>query len=297
MPIACLLPILGSALILGVYDITKKSAVRDNAVMPALFYATLCGSLFFLAVSLCRGTFFPLLTAGADGFFFLAIFLKSMIVSASWICVYYAMRDLPISIAVPIRASSPLWVFFGSLILYHEIPTLLQGAAMLLIFSGYYLFSVFGKLEGITFRHSKGLYLILLGTLIGAGSALYDKLLLGKMKYPHDAVQFWFSIDLVLILGVAYFIRSILFRKSAPRRIFQWRWSIPVTGILLIGADFLYFYALSIPDTPISILSLVRRSNCIISFAVGSIWFHEVNKRKKACALALILLGIVLLAL
>lgn len=297
MPFDCLLPILGSALILGIYDITKKSAVKDNSVMPALFYATLCGSVFFLMIALYRGNFLSLWQMGLDRKFFLAIFLKSMIVSASWICVYYAMRDLPISIAVPIRASSPLWVFFGSLILYHEIPTLLQGAAMFLIFSGYYLFSVFGKLEGITFRHSKGLYLILLGTLIGAGSALYDKLLLGKMKYPHDAVQFWFSIDLVLILGAAYFIRSILFRKSAPRRIFQWRWSIPVTGILLIGADFLYFYALSIPDTPISILSLVRRSNCIISFAVGSIWFHEVNKRKKACALALILLGIVLLAL
>ena len=39
------LPILGSALGLGFYDICKKHAVRDNSVMPVLFFATLTGSL------------------------------------------------------------------------------------------------------------------------------------------------------------------------------------------------------------------------------------------------------------
>ncbi len=292
-----LFPILGSAILLGIYDISKKQAVKDNAVMPSLFWATFSGSAFFLLICLFRGNFGELWLTGAE--LWLPVLIKSIIVSSSWVCVYYAMRELPISIAFPIRATSPLGVFLGGLLIYGEVPTVLQGIAMLLIFAGYYLFSVLGKLEGFSFRNCRGLHLIFLGTGVGVCSALYDKFLMGVQKYPFEAVQFWFSVFLVVILGVACLIRYGLF-PSADRQNrfrFQWRLSIPLTGILLIFSDYLYFYALSQPDTPVSILSLVRRSNCIVAFVAGSIFFHEQNKRKKAVALCVILLGIWLISL
>ncbi len=292
-----LFPILGSALLLGIYDITKKQAVKDNAVMPALFWATFTGSAFFLLICFLRGRFGALWLTGAE--LWLPVLIKSMIVASSWVCVYYAMRELPISIASPIRATSPLGVFLGGLLIYGEVPTFWQGIAMLLIFAGYYLFSVFGKLEGISFRNCRGIHLIFLGTGLGVCSALYDKFLLGVQKYPFEAVQFWFSVFLVVILGAACLIRYGFFSPAdrQNRFCFRWRFSIPLTGILLIFADYLYFYALSQPDTPVSILSLVRRSNCVVSFVAGSIFFHEQNKRKKAVALCVILLGIALLSL
>ena len=78
---------------------------------------------------------------------------------------------------------------------------------------------------------------------------------------------------------------------------FQWRWTIPATGILLIAADFLYFYAVSMPDIHISILSLVRRCNCIVTFGFGVWLFHDTNIKRKALALLFILLGVIILAL
>ena len=45
------LPILGSALMLGIYDISKKQAVKDNSVLPALFWSTTIGSIFFLLLT------------------------------------------------------------------------------------------------------------------------------------------------------------------------------------------------------------------------------------------------------
>ena len=147
-----LLPVLGSAFALGFYDLCKKHAVDKNSVMHVLFFATLCGSAFYLlATVLWTGSLADAQCSGRD---FALIVLKSLLVSSSWTCVYYAMRDLPISIAAPIRASSPLWTFIGGLLLFHEIPTLVHGIAMILIFTGYYLFSVFGKLEGISFRRA-----------------------------------------------------------------------------------------------------------------------------------------------
>lgn len=285
------LPILGSALALGFYDIGKKMSVDKNSVMPALFFATLAGFIVMLGAAVFRGTLprcFQL-----DLSFYLHVMLKALIVGSSWICIYYAMRELPVSISSPIRASSPLWTLIGAIILFHELPTIWQGVAMLLIFVGYYIFSVIGKLEGIHFTKSKGIYLIMLGTLIGSASALYDKYLLGVLKLDREMLQFWFSADLVMILGLAWLIRTVFGHKHP----FEWRWCIPVTGILLILADWLYFYAVSVPDAQISILSLIRRSNCIVTFAVGGIWFHDKNLKKKAIPLALILLGVILLGL
>ena len=112
---AWLLPVLGSAFALGFYDLCKKHAVNKNSVMHVLFYATLCGSAFYLlATVLWTGS---LADANCSGRDFALIVLKSLLVASSWTCVYYAMRDLPISIAAPIRASSPVWTFLGGLLL------------------------------------------------------------------------------------------------------------------------------------------------------------------------------------
>lgn len=287
-----LAPILISAIALGFYDLTKKHAVRDNSVMPVLFWATASGTALFVLGTALAGTLAQ--TARCGPWFFTLIVLKSLLVSASWICVYYAMRELPISIASPIRATAPLWTFIGSLLLFSEFPVFWQGVGMAAIFIGYYLFSVLGRREGIAFRQHRGIHLIMLGTLLGAASALYDKYLLGVVRIPRDTVQFWFSVDLVVILGVTYAIRRSCFQEG---RAFVWRWSIPLTGILLILADWLYFYSVSVPDTRISVLSLLRRCNCVVAFAVGSWYFRDANVKHKAAALLLILAGVFLIAL
>ena len=114
-----LLPTLASALLLGFYDVCKKRAVLDNPVAPTLFLANLCGTVFFIAMLVI----FRRLGAAAECNFhsWLLLFGKAALVGSSWACVYYAMRELPISIAAPVRASAPLWVFIGGLFIYREI--------------------------------------------------------------------------------------------------------------------------------------------------------------------------------
>ena len=84
--------ILFSAFCLGFYDLCKKHAVRDNPIMPVLFLATLCGSTFFVLGTIAAGKLGEVLFCGPRiGLFVLA---KSLLVAASWSCVYYAMREL-----------------------------------------------------------------------------------------------------------------------------------------------------------------------------------------------------------
>lgn len=286
-----MLPVIVSALALGFYDIFKKHAVRENSVMPALFFSTLTGTLFFLLVMFLKGDLAGCMQcSNLDR---ALIGLKALLVAASWTCVFYAMRELPISIASPIRASSPVWTFIASLVLYMEIPNWIEGLGMAVIFGGYYLFSVFGNQEGFSFRKSKGIHLIILGTLIGSGCAICDKYLLGVVKIPPRTVQFYFAVYLVGIFGITWLVRSFFGQK----RPFQFRWSVPLTGIMLILSDMLYFHSLSLPGTYVSFISLVRRCSCIVTFAAGVIFFKEKNIKRKAIALALILLGVFLLAM
>ena len=284
--------ILLSALFLGIYDFSKKHAVNGNRVMPCLFLGTLCGTLFLLALHLLRGDFQEMLLCSRE--LWLLTLGKSAIVAGSWIAGYFALHDLPISLAAPIRASSPLWVTLGGILLFGERPTPFQALGMAIVFLGYFLFSASGRREGFSLR-SRGVWMIVAATLIGSASALYDKWLFGPKALSPDQVQFHFSLDLVAILGVAWLLQRHLpfLREQQP---FQWRWSIPAIGILLILADFCFFHALHAPHTQVGILAILRRSSVAVSFACGAWYFRERDIPRKLLALLLVVGGVIILS-
>lgn len=284
--------VLLSALLLSLYDICRKHSVRENAVLPTLVLANLSGMVAFLALYAATGRLG--LLGALDIRQWLLVLAKSALVATSWTCVYYALRSLPISIVAPIRASAPLWTFFGAFLLFHERPSLPQGIGMLFIFLGYYVFSVAGRAEGISFLRSRGVPYVGFSTLLGAASGLYDKFLLQTCGIPREPMQLWFSIDLVVLLALAATVQRLL---GYGRERFVWRWSIPLVGFLLIAADWFYFLALSKPGASVATISLMRRTSVVITFLLGARFFHETNLKAKAVALAAILAGIVLLAL
>ena len=281
-----------SALLLAGYDLAKKHAVRANAVMPVLFLATLSGALFCVAALAAAGRLGA--AAHLDPADHARVACKAVIVAASWICVFHAMRALPISIVAPIRGSAPLWTLAGAIVLFGEMPSWRRGAGMAAVLAGYALFSWAGRAEGIDFRRHRGVWLLALGTLLGAASALYDKHLLQGCRLPPDALQFWFSLWLVVLTGLAWMLQRGTGLDPMP---FAWRASIPVVGVALVLADWLYFHALAGPGVAISVVSLLRRSNVVVSFAVGARLFGEGNLRRKGLALAVILAGVVVLCL
>lgn len=85
------------------------------------------------------------------------------------------------------------------------------------------------------------------------------------------------------------------FPKRKTTTPFVWRWSIVGVSVFLTIADFVYFYALSDPDSMISIVSMVRRSSVLISFAGAVLILHEKNLKAKALDMALIIIGMIFL--
>lgn len=289
-----------SALFLGIYDVCKKWSLRDNAVLAVLFLSNCAALLCTLPVLVCSLVIpetmskVGLLASFPSALEHVFIFAKTLLVSVSWICAFFALKHLPISIVSPIRASAPLWTLLGAVSIFGEQLGVLHFVAIGIIFISYYIFSVVGKKEGIAFLRNRWILLVAIATLTGALSSLYDKYLLHRMGICPITLQVWFSLYLVGVNGIVFWISR---RLDAKALVFQWRVSIALVGIFLVVADYLYFRALSNPDALVAVLSIVRRSSVIISFLVGGILFKERNKRKKLLPLAGVLVGVALLCL
>ena len=284
--------ILTSSVFLAFYDLSKKASVRNNAVLPVLLMATAVGTIVYVsALGVVGGIGAAIRVSARD---FMLVGVKSAIVATSWVLTYCALRTLPITIATPIRASAPALVFIVAFFLYDERPTVAQGLGMALVFIGYWAFSWAGKHEGIDFLRSHAVWFAVGGMFMSALSSLWDKLILQRCAIPVETVQLWFQIGLVSLYALLLAGQRLLRLKHDA---FEWRWSIPATGILLVAADWLYFHGLAIPDVSISAGSLLRRFSVVITFVLGAIFFHERNLKRKGLALAAILVGVVLLCL
>ena len=284
-----------SAFFLGWYELTTKHAVRENAVLPVLFFTNLCSALIWLGAMLAA-EFIPEMPAAfvVSPLSFtqhLQLLLKSAIIAGSWSCSYFALKHLPVTLVSPIRATGPVWTLFGALILLGERPSLIEGLGVVITLASFFGLSAAGAKEGIHFGSNRWIWFLVVGTLLNAMSALYDKFLLGQQGFTAATVQAWFSI----YLTVLFFPLAIGWHyRWWPRHEFHWRWSIVLMSLTLLVADFVYFNALRDPEALISLVSSFRRGSTLVAFAGGVLIFHEANWRQKLPAVIGVLIGIVL---
>ena len=294
-----------SAALLGFYDVFKKESLRDNAVIPVLFLNTLVCSLLFLPLILGsawgwigEGSMCYVPQAGWEAQKY--ILLKSCIVLASWIFGYFGMKHLPLTIVGPINATRPVMVLVGALLVFGERLNGYQWVGVALAVLSFFMLSRSGKKEGIDFKHDRWIYFVVLASLLGAVSGLYDKYLMaspanGGVGLDRMVVQSYYNLYQCGMMGVMLLLLWWPRReKTTP---FRWDWCIILISLFLSAADFVYFYALSLDGAMISIVSMIRRGSVVVSFLFGAMLFREKNLRSKVVDLLLVLLGMVFLYL
>jgi drug/metabolite transporter (DMT)-like permease len=230
--------------------------------------------------------------SAVDGNGHVLLFLKSLLVGISWTFAYFSLKELPVSIAGPLRALGPAWTIVIATTFMNERPSKEQWLGILIVLASFYAFSRVGRREGIHFHRNRGVTLMVIATILGACSGLYDKYLLQNCGFDAPTVQAWFSMYLVIVLFPLVIYWYVRDRTRVP---FQWRPAIPLIAIMLLIADFLYFTAITDPDALISIISPVRRCSVVVSFLIGVFFYGEKNFRPKARCLAALLLGVFLM--
>ena len=273
-------------------------SLNGNAVIPVLFFNTLISSLIFLPFILLSYT-----TGLLDGSLFyvpvvswqvhFAVFIKAVIVLSSWIFGYFALKNLPLTISGPIKATQPVLTLVGAMLIFGERLNLYQWMGVAFAVASFYMLSSSGKKEGIRFTHNKWIYYTVISVLLGALSGLYDKHLMRGLDVM--TVQVWFNVYQCFIMSFILLFLWYPHRKETTP--FEWRWSIPFISLFLCIADWVYFYALTDADSMISIVSMIRRSNVLVTFAAGALFFHEKNLKSKVVDLVLVFIGMVFLYL
>ncbi|QZT37830.1 EamA family transporter [Halosquirtibacter xylanolyticus] len=288
-----------AALFLGFHGICKKISVKDNKVIPVLFLTSLSGLIFISPIYFISrlqpelaqnwGLYINPIEAKDH----LLIFFKSLLMTFSWILGYSALKHLPISIVSPIRAAGPFFTLLGALFIYGESPSIIQWAGFTMILISMWLYSKIGKLEGIDFRRNRWIIAIILATLFGASSGLYDKFLIQYQSYEPQTVQFWFFFYVVTLVGIVLLWMN--FKQPIQVKGIQWRWSIPFVGVLLVLADFSYFHGLQNKEAMIMLLSAVKRCQIFIAVFIGGWIFKEKNKKKKLIPLLGVFIGVLMI--
>lgn len=274
--------ILASALLLGLYDIAKKQALKKNSVLYVLLLATAFSTLILL----------PFMEAGtSEGH--LRLILKAFLVTTSWISGLVGIKKLPLTTASTIKASRPVFVLIFSLILFGEHLNWMQWFGILIAFVALYMLSRSSKKEGIEIKNNSGFIWMAVSVLSGSASALYDKHILGTMDPLF--VQSWSNVYITVLLGLSILIWNCILKKDTEK--FQWDWDLVLIAVLITAADFLYFKALSQEDALLSVISIVRRCSVIVTFAGGALIFKEHHIRSKAVDLTVLLTGIAIIVL
>lgn len=288
-----------SALMLGLYDVAKKRSLTGNAVVAVLWFNTLISTVIFLPVVLDSELMLGILSDTSLSYeptnhsSHLLVAIKAVITLSSWICGYYAMKHLPLSIVGPVNATRPVVVLVGAVLLFGERLNMWQWGGVLLTIASLYLLSLSSKKENVSFssRHAVAMFMAM---LLGAVSGLFDKYIISEHSLDPMFVQSWFSIYQLAIMTV------LLLVIWYPRRNvdkFHWSWAIPLISIFVSLADYCYYHAIDMDGSMIAVISMIRRFSVVVSFVCAAVIFGEKNLKSKALDMVLILVGMMLLAI
>ena len=302
-----------SALLLGCYDIAKKQALKRNGVLEVLLVATALSTLFLVPV-----------LAGphpATLQMHLWLALKSLLVAGSWIFGIIGLKHLPLTTVGIIKATRPVFVLLGCLLLFGEVLNGLQWAGIAVAITALTLLGLSSRSEGIYFHRDRWVWCMGLSVLFGVVSALFDKQIVSNLKLPPVFTLAWCDLYVTVILGICVALnRFILWKRQAPvagmksgfakqtgGRVplrsdsipsivpFRWDWSLLLIAVFITISDILYFYSLSCDGSLLAVVSMLRRSSVVVTFLGGAILFKEKNLLAKGWVLLLLLAGMVLL--
>ncbi|MEM6776498.1 MAG: DMT family transporter [Planctomycetota bacterium] len=305
-----------SAALLGIYDVVKKNAVSENVVAYVLWISAANGAViwFLLAVAMGSGLqdVFPhwLHLMPLDWTDHARLFGKAILVGASWSLALYALKYLPLSIAAPIRSTSPLMTIVLAIVWMGERPTWWQWIGMIIVLGSFWALSLVGRCEGIRFHRDRWVAFMLVATALGACSSIYDKVLLQQFRYPPATVQAWFTwytLPVMTPVALATLVsrsnsdeRFLVFNRrehQARERIerFKFRWSILAISPLLLIADMTYFTAVADGTALVSVISTLRRCSVIVVLILAKGRTGELNLRLKWCCAIGMILGVALI--
>lgn len=265
----------------GVRDVVKKESLKKSTVVEVLFFYTLFAFLFCIPASKDIG--------GIDVRFLPLIFVKAFVIFIAWILSFKAIKDLPLSVYGILDLSRVLFATVLGLVVLKEPSTLNQIIGLVLVSGGLLLLRFGGVGKGREKENVKPVMvaLALLSCGLNAISGFLDKVL--TKDVTASQLQFYYMLFLTLLyLIYMLFSKTKVDVKGSVKN--YWIW---ILAILFVIADKSLFLANAVPDSKITIMTLIKQAGCVVSLAAGKFLYHEKNMLHKCICTAIIVAGIV----
>lgn len=263
----------------GVREIVKKKSLEKSTVMEVLFFYTFFGFLFLLPDAGRAGGVLP----GQ----MLLISVKSFVIFLAWIASFHAIKKIPISLYGILDLSRVLFATLLGVFVMGETLTTGQIVGLCLVAGGLLLLKAkkSGAEEGTKMRY---IVFAFASCMLNAVSGLMDKIL--TKDITPTQLQFWYMLFLVVFYGL-YLVCS----KTGVQWKTVWKnYWIWILSILFVIADRALFMANEMPESKITVMTLVKQSGCLVTILAGKIIFKERNIRYKLFCASVIILGIVI---
>ena len=268
----------------GVRDIAKKKALTLNGVVEVLFVYTALAFIFTFPTSGHVG--------GVPTKELLLIAFKAFIIFVAFLCSFYAIEKMPVSLYGVIDLSRMMFAMILGVFVLKETLGMYQIIALILIAGGLLLL----KYKPKSGREDKSenvagfIYILaFISTFLNAVSGMLDKILMRTGNVSSGQLQFWYMLFMVIYYGLYVLItRTKVNFKSVLKNPYVW-----LISILFVVADRCLFMANGYADSRVTVMTLLKQVCCIVTIAGGKLIFKEKDTLKRFICAMIIIAGIV----
>ena len=264
----------------GIYNCTKKKAIEKNTVYEVL--AVFSTIAFLLVATITRDAF------DIDFKYLSIIFVKSLIITFSWILSLKAIKKMSVSIYSLINLSKILFTIMLSVLFLKEKLTLTLILGVIIVIIGLFLVNKISNQSGSKEASLKSIILLLIACFFSGVSSMIDKKILVHIN--SGQLQFWFLFFLSVLYWIVLLTRK---QKINTKALYKNYWILTSAVVLIIGDRFL-FIATEMPESKMSLITIINQLSAIETIILGRIIFKEKNIIKKLLCSILIILGVVL---
>jgi len=308
-------------LLKGAREVVKKKSLEKSTVMEVLLIYTLLGFLM-VAPDYKKAM-------GVEPGFMIWIAMKSFVIFLAWICSFKAINKMPISLYGVLDLSRVLFSTLLGTVVLGEVLSIPQTIGLLFVCVGLLMLkrrkiavrtrkateesiSKIEKIENESTEEkiksnteggkkskeqgknnteiikTKYVVIAIISCMLNAVSGTMDKILMRTVN--SSQLQFWYMLFLVMMY-MGYIL--VTHTKIRWKQVFQNYW-IWILSIMFIVADRALFIANGMPDSRVTIMTLVKQSGCIVTILAGKYIFKEKNIGYKLLCAGIIVAGIVI---
>lgn len=262
----------------GVFECSRKKSIEKNSIYEVLMILSVIS--FILAAITCKNVL------NISGTAVFAIFIKALAIVISWVISLHVMSKMPISLYSVISLSKIVFATILSLIFLGEVITIKTLLGILIVILGLVLVNKVSNVSENKEASFKSVFLLLCACLLSAIAGILDKKVL--MHANGDQMQFWFLLFLAIMLVAIFAVKN---RKLNVITLKNNYW-ILITALSLVIGDKFLFAANEIPESKVTIITIVKQLATIETIILGKIMFKEKQIVKKLLCSILIILGI-----